>query len=109
MAIAVQALPLHNDCQQELVPQLQLALTTSGQDWHTGITEGGSGGPGAERSPTLVVQCRQRAAAACEKAAALLMSGQEAPSHMMQPPLGCLRLVSIGGAPLKVSGARRLL
>ncbi|PRW60544.1 alpha beta-hydrolase isoform B [Chlorella sorokiniana] len=106
VAIAVATLPLHSEWREQgrqpMLQQLRRALNTAGEDWHTSIVEPGSGAGAAERPPSQAEQtCRQRAAATCEEAAALLIKGQTANSQQLRRPLGWLAVANIGGAPVQ--------
>lgn len=104
VVMAVKAVRLHSDWREELVPQLRRALRLADVDWHTGIDEGGSGGPGALASfAEDAEECWQEAAAACEGAAALLAAEAQTTSQALHSPLDWLAMANIGGAPVKVS------
>lgn len=109
IADAVASLKLHTEGQQQqLLPQLHLALDAAGETWHTGIAESSGSGAGSNSPGAAVVaKWQQRAAQACEELSAASASSPEAPSQMLQRPLSLLALGYIGGAPLKVGAAQR--
>ena len=106
IADAVASVPLHADGQQQLLPQLHLALDAAGESWHRSFAKGsgatnsaGADGP----NPAVVAKWQQRAAQACEDAAAALAARPaDVTSQMLLRPLSLLALGYIGGAPLKV-------